>query len=386
MKWPSWSTRSTDSPVSTRIPSSPNTRVSSALDSGSSTARIRSATSSTVTSQPKRENACASSHPIGPPPITASERGSSVTFTISRLVQYGVASSPSIGSDAGDVPTSSTTPRAATYSSSPTRTRPGPSSRSGPPDDPDAGVLQPFDVGVVLPVVGRLLVDPVRDGAPVGVHLGATGEVVDPSPLAERVGRADHDLRGDAAVERALAAHQVAVDPDHRQPGLGQLLGGVLAAGAEPEHHHVHVMRRHVAQHAPRRGSDDLDQKDPPRCRAGGWGHQLEDAVRRAAASYVGGRVGEIALTDSTTQGIATLYGASTCGPRRDPHDHPRLLLHRGRAPARGAPQRPSPPGPPRPRPRPSTSSSPGSSARSAWTPSVTRPVEQAVGVVADLA
>ena len=102
------------SPVSTRMPSSRNTRVTSSLVSGSSGARIRSATSSTVTSVPKRANACAISQPMGPPPITSSESGRSATFTTSRLVQYGVASSPSIGSRAGDVPTLRTTPRAPT--------------------------------------------------------------------------------------------------------------------------------------------------------------------------------------------------------------------------------------------------------------------------------
>ena len=36
-----------------------------------------------------------------PPPMTASDAGSSATFTISRLVQYGVSASPSIGSRRG---------------------------------------------------------------------------------------------------------------------------------------------------------------------------------------------------------------------------------------------------------------------------------------------
>ncbi len=62
--------------------------------------------------------------------------GSSVTWTASRLVQYGVPSSPSIGGAAGDVPTLSTTPRLTSYSSVPsavsTTTRPGPASRPCP--------------------------------------------------------------------------------------------------------------------------------------------------------------------------------------------------------------------------------------------------------------
>ncbi len=119
-------------PVSTRMPSSAKTFSISSLVSGSSGASSRSATSSTVTCEPNRANAWASSQPIGPPPMTASEAGSSATFTISRLVQYGVSASPSIGSRAGDVPTLSTTPRAPTYSSSPTRTVPVPASRPSP--------------------------------------------------------------------------------------------------------------------------------------------------------------------------------------------------------------------------------------------------------------
>ncbi len=44
-------------------------------------------------------------------------------------------------------------------------------------------------------------------------------------------------------------------------------------------------------------------------------GYLLEEAVRRAAASYVGGRVSEIALTDSTTMGLAVMYGGLDLAP-----------------------------------------------------------------------
>ncbi len=44
-------------------------------------------------------------------------------------------------------------------------------------------------------------------------------------------------------------------------------------------------------------------------------GYLLEEAVRRAAASYVGGRVSQIALTDSTTMGLAVMYGGLDLGP-----------------------------------------------------------------------
>ena len=113
------------------------------------------------------------------------------------------------------------------------------------PHDPDAGTLQPLHVGVVAPVVRRLLVDPGRDRAPVRPHVGLAGEPRHPAGLSEGVGRADHHLAGDAAEERTFTAHQVPLDPDDREPCLGQLLGGVLAARPEAEHHHVHVVCAH---------------------------------------------------------------------------------------------------------------------------------------------
>jgi len=90
-----------------------------------------------VTRTPNRENTWASSQPIGPPPSTTSEPGSSVTRTASRFVQYGVPASPSIGGTAGRVPGLSSTPRVAAYvvvvpPGSSTRTRPGPSRRPTP--------------------------------------------------------------------------------------------------------------------------------------------------------------------------------------------------------------------------------------------------------------
>ena len=95
------------------MPSCANTSASSADASGSLTASSRSPCWTTVTRTPNRENTCASSHPIGPPPSTTSEPGTSVTCMASRLVQYGVSASPSTGGVAGRVPGLSTTPRLA---------------------------------------------------------------------------------------------------------------------------------------------------------------------------------------------------------------------------------------------------------------------------------
>ena len=59
--------------------------------------------------------------------------------------------------------------------------------------------------------------------------------------------------------------------------------------------------------------------------------------VQRAAASYIGGRPEEVALTDSTTQGLALIYhGPDAQAGRRDPlHDARPLRASRG-DPARG--------------------------------------------------
>ena len=122
--------------------------------------------------------------------------------------------------------------RARRTSSSPTRTVPVAGEPPVAPDDAHPGLLEPLDVGVVAPVVGRLLVDPGRDGTPVGRDLGLAGQGVDASGLGERVGRADHHLGRDAAVERALAAHEVTLDADDVEPRLGELLRGVLATRA----------------------------------------------------------------------------------------------------------------------------------------------------------
>ena len=103
--------RWSSTPVSTRMPSSAKTSASSAAASGSLAGTSRGPCCTTVTRTPNRANTCAISQPIGPPPTTTSEPGSSVSCTASRLVQYGVSASPSTGGTAGRVPGLSTTPR-----------------------------------------------------------------------------------------------------------------------------------------------------------------------------------------------------------------------------------------------------------------------------------
>jgi selenocysteine lyase/cysteine desulfurase len=74
------------------------------------------------------------------------------------------------------------------------------------------------------------------------------------------------------------------------------------------------VLSPHTAQVsaaiAHHRGRLDLDTE-----RALHDGYLLEEGVRRAAASYVGGQVAQIALTDSTTMGIAVMYRGLDLGP-----------------------------------------------------------------------
>ncbi len=131
-RWPSWWTESMVTPVRTSMPSSPNTSASNAPASGSSGPIRWGATSSTVTSAPKRRNTWASSTPMAPPPRTTSEAGTSSVSMASRLVQYGVPASPATGGIQARVPMLRTTPRSASMIVSPTATRFGPSSRPQP--------------------------------------------------------------------------------------------------------------------------------------------------------------------------------------------------------------------------------------------------------------
>ncbi len=84
---PSWPTDSMVAPVRTPMPSDRNTSANSSPDSGSSGPTRWGPASSTVTREPKRWNTWASSTPMAPPPMTASESGTSSVSMASRLVQ-----------------------------------------------------------------------------------------------------------------------------------------------------------------------------------------------------------------------------------------------------------------------------------------------------------
>ena len=124
-------TEAMSTPVSTWMPSAANAFSSSSAASGSSCSSSRSAASTIVTRTPNRAKTWANSQPIGPPPITTSDAGSSVSATASRLVQYGVSARPSIGGALGVVPVLSTMPLRATYVVPPTATPSGPGEAAG---------------------------------------------------------------------------------------------------------------------------------------------------------------------------------------------------------------------------------------------------------------
>ena len=223
------------------MPSSANAFSSTSEASGSSFAISRSAISTTVTSTPNREKTCANSQPIGPPPSTTTDPGSSVAATASRLVQYGVPCRPvdrrrgRLGAGvehdalAGGVRRAAHTDPAGTGEHAPAAHEAG------------AAVLEPLDRDGVVPVVGGLVTDPLGHRGPVGLDLRGAAEVGDPARVGDHVRGRDHHLRRHAAVVGALAADQPVLDPDDVEPGASQLDGDVLAAGSEPEHDHVDV-------------------------------------------------------------------------------------------------------------------------------------------------
>ena len=108
-----WPTEPIDAPASTWMPSAAMARATTSELSGSSSARIRGATSTSETLVPNRANAWASSAPMAPPPMTTIDAGRSGVARTSRLVQNGVSARPSTGGAAGAVPVLSTTPREA---------------------------------------------------------------------------------------------------------------------------------------------------------------------------------------------------------------------------------------------------------------------------------
>ena len=108
------------------------------------------------------------------------------------------------------------------------------------PNERPAESLEPLDGDPVVPVVGRLVADSLADRPVVRRGLrGPAGRTLTRAGLGQHRGTADDHLGRDAAVVRALAADQMAVDAEHRPAGLGHPLGQLFAAGAEAEHDQV---------------------------------------------------------------------------------------------------------------------------------------------------
>ena len=101
---------------------------------------------------------------------------------------------------------------------------------------------QPVDGNLVVPVVGGLGADPVRNHAVVRLDGRLAGQLIDVAGLGQGAGRPNDHLGRDAAVIRAFATDQVRLDAQHRATGLGQPLGHLAATWPEAEHDHVVVV------------------------------------------------------------------------------------------------------------------------------------------------
>ncbi len=88
-RWRSARTRSTFTPLRIVTPSRASASSTTATHSGSSLASGCAAISSTVTSEPSRRNACASSSPLEPAPMTIRCFGRSRASKTFSLVKYG---------------------------------------------------------------------------------------------------------------------------------------------------------------------------------------------------------------------------------------------------------------------------------------------------------
>ena len=121
--------------------------------------------------------------------------------------------------------------RRARRSRRPPRPCRGPASRPWPRTNRAPASSSRFDRDGVVPVVGGLVADPGVHRRPVGATSALPASVGDASRLGERVGGADDHLAGDAAEVGALATDQPLVDPDHVEAGLRQL---AVAAASPP--------------------------------------------------------------------------------------------------------------------------------------------------------
>ena len=189
---------------------------------------------------------------MAPPPSTTSEDGTVSVSMASRLVQYRPSSSASPGMG-GD-------PRLG-----PRRDDDGPARLVDLVTDHDAArAVEPAPAAYeapalgdeavhrhrVVPVVGGLGADALGHRRPIGIDGRRPGHARHASRLGQQVGGPDHHLGRDAAPVGTLPAEE---SPRCRRPTRpGQSSGHLLAAGAHPEDHHVHLFG-HVASRRSRR-------------------------------------------------------------------------------------------------------------------------------------
>ena len=174
----------------------------------------------TVTRLPNRANVCASSSPIAPPPSTTSDSGTVVADDRLPVGPVRRASaSPAIGGTTGADPVAMTMPRRVRERGVADNDPTGPSRLGAPRTSRPPLPLEPVGGDLVVPVVGRLVADALRDGPEVGLCTVAVPEtLVDAPRLGQQVRAADHHLAGHAAPVGALPTDQLPLDADDRRP------------------------------------------------------------------------------------------------------------------------------------------------------------------------
>ncbi len=195
--------------------------------------------STTVTLAPNLAKTWPSSTPIGPPPSTIRDSGTSVTLTASRLVQNGVPARPGSGGTAGSVPDAITTPRRARSTcvagiAGADQHRARARELPGAPEQVPAVPDEPLRRDGVVPVVGRLVPDPGRDGRPVWFRRGPPGQRRHSSCLGQHVTGAYHHLRRHASEVRAFPTDQPGLDASDVEAGLGEFASQDLPPGPIP--------------------------------------------------------------------------------------------------------------------------------------------------------
>ena len=167
--------------------------------------------------------------------MTASVAGRSVTFTTSRLVQYGVPSSPSIGGAPGSVPGVEDHRLSA------------PGSAGRRPRRPASPTSRPWPCTSCAPASSSRSTATVSSQSSVAssrIRFATGVQVADRRTLAGQAGhparprraRSPHGSSSCSARSRSTGTRRrpgASRSPRRRQPRLGELVGGRLAAGSE---------------------------------------------------------------------------------------------------------------------------------------------------------